>query len=157
MNKINQYKSVQFCCVLQTSLDSFWANTNSQTVIIISIINIHFSPSSMLLSKVTSVKLAEELKKVHDYLQMTGPTCEYAGRCEGTHMKTSCSGGFPQRTHTLIHTHTHTHTAIKLTSSQVLKQKKYFSMLRQLYKTSEGRNSCMIVRETSCMWSGTGV
>lgn len=40
-----------------------------------------FSPSSMLLSKVTSVKLAEEIKYVQDYLHITGPTCVYECVC----------------------------------------------------------------------------
>lgn len=59
VNKINGTKKHQFCCVLQTSLDTkvhMTTKTHSEH---------SFSLSSMLLSKVTSVKLAEEIKSIY--------------------------------------------------------------------------------------------
>lgn len=85
VNKINGTKKHQFCCVLQTSLDTkvhMTTKTHSEH---------SFSLSSMLLSKVTSVKLAEEIKQVFTRYRSNKciSKCFHTHRPQGRHRPAS--------------------------------------------------------------------
>lgn len=54
----------------------------------------------------TGVKLAEEIKYVHDYLHITGPICAY----ECVYITGNKSFGNVSAVFGGEHTHTHTHT-----------------------------------------------